>query len=108
MRYGRKRALRNPWHPPCLVTQSIGWASLAPIRYPDGRADHRKRAGVTAPFTLISPACANRLKPTSVEALTRSQERGAKVRSSSGVRSVLLVVAVLGFVLGGCGSLSGK
>ena len=30
------------------------------------------------------------------------------MRSSSGVRSVLLVVAVLGFALGGCGTLSGK
>ena len=72
---------------------------------PSQQVDSRKRAGVTALFTLISAPCANKLKQTASLG-TWSQERGDTVRSSSGVWPVVIVVAILGFALGGCGTLS--
>jgi phospholipid-binding lipoprotein MlaA len=57
-------------------------------------------------FRLLSPPCANKLKQMGSLRVIRFQGRGETVRSSSGVWPVMLVVAVLGFALGGCGSLS--
>src|SRR5947199_9603797 len=66
----------------------------------------RKRSGVTGVFRLLSAPCANKLKRGYPETLIWPKERGETVRSSSAVWPVMLVVAVLGFAFGGCGTLS--
>ena len=68
--------------------------------------DGRKRSGVTGVFRLLSAPCANKLKRVHPETLIWAQERGETVRSSSAVWPVVVVVAVLGFAFGGCGTLS--